>query len=154
MKKNKTAFSILLATDGSIYSKAATEEVARMSFPHNTVVRIIYIYEKARLISSMGPMGVMEEYYYETDRDSVKVGEHAIANASKILLKQNQELTITSAVIEGIPKSAILDEAEKIEADLIIVGSHGYGAIKRFLLGSVSQAVALHAKCSVLIVRK
>lgn len=102
----------------------------------------------------MGPMGVMEEYYYETDRDSVKEGEHAIAKASKILLKQNQELTITSAVIEGIPKSAILDEAEKIEADLIIVGSHGYGAIKRFLLGSVSQAVALHAKCSVLIVRK
>ena len=154
MKKSKIAFNILLATDGSTYSKSATEEVARRSFPHHTVVRIIYVYEKARLISSMGTMGVMEEYYHETDRNSIKVGEHAIANASKILHKQNQELTITSAVVEGIPKSAILDEAEKFDADLIVVGSHGYGAVKRFLLGSVSQAIALHAKCSVLIVRK
>ncbi len=47
----------------------------------------------------------------------------------------------------------ILEEAENLETDLIIVGSHGYGAVKRFLLGSVSQAVALHAKCSVEIVR-
>ena len=47
----------------------------------------------------------------------------------------------------------IMQEAEKFNADLIVVGSHGGGAIERFLLGSVSQAVALHAKCSVEIVR-
>jgi nucleotide-binding universal stress UspA family protein len=39
------------------------------------------------------------------------------------------------------------------DADLIVVGSHGYRGFKRFLLGSVSQAVASHAKCSVEIVR-
>lgn len=43
--------------------------------------------------------------------------------------------------------------AEEFRADLIMVGSHGHGAIERFLLGSVSQAVALHAKCSVEIIR-
>ncbi|MFV7236591.1 universal stress protein [Flavobacterium sp. ZB4R12] len=37
---------------------------------------------------------------------------------------------------------------------MIIVGSHGYGAIERFILGSVAHSVALHAKCSVEIVRK
>ena len=47
-----------------------------------------------------------------------------------------------------------LNEAEKFDADLIVVGSHGHGGIGRFLLGSVSQSVALHAACSVLIVRK
>lgn len=47
----------------------------------------------------------------------------------------------------------ILEEAEAFGADLIVVGSHGHGMLERFLLGSVSQAVALHASCSVEIVR-
>ena len=55
---------------------------------------------------------------------------------------------------EGSPKQAILQEAEKFDADLIVVGSHGRGAVRRFLLGSISQSVALHAKCSVEIARK
>ena len=56
-------------------------------------------------------------------------------------------------VASGSPKEVILDEADAFGADLIVVGSHGYGMVERFLLGSVSQAVALHAKCSVQIVR-
>lgn len=48
----------------------------------------------------------------------------------------------------------ICSEAEKLSADLIVVGSHGYGAVKRVMLGPVSHAVSLHAKCSVEIVRK
>jgi nucleotide-binding universal stress UspA family protein len=47
----------------------------------------------------------------------------------------------------------ILDEAESWRADLIVEGSHGYSAWKRFLLGSVSQAVVIHANCSVEVVR-
>ena len=47
----------------------------------------------------------------------------------------------------------IVEEAERWGADLILVGSHGYGSVKRFMLGSVSQAVATHAPCSVEIVR-
>ena len=47
----------------------------------------------------------------------------------------------------------ILDEAESWGADLIVLVSHGYGPLKRFLLGSVSQAVVSHAKCSVEVVR-
>jgi nucleotide-binding universal stress UspA family protein len=48
----------------------------------------------------------------------------------------------------------ILDEAERWDADLIVLGSHGYNGWQRFLLGSVSHAVATHAHCSVEIVRQ
>ena len=63
-------------------------------------------------------------------------------------------LAISAVAIEGSAKSVILQEAERFGADLIVVGSHGHGAVASFLLGSVSQSVALHAKCSVEIVRK
>jgi nucleotide-binding universal stress UspA family protein len=62
-------------------------------------------------------------------------------------------VSVTSKVAEGHPADTILDEAERWQADLIVVGSHGFGPVKRRLLGSVSQAVALHAPCSVEIVR-
>jgi nucleotide-binding universal stress UspA family protein len=56
-------------------------------------------------------------------------------------------------VIPGSPRAVILDEAKCWDADLILVGSHGYRAWERFLMGSVSQAVVSHAKCSVEVVR-
>jgi len=145
---------ILLATDGSAHSKAAVEEVARRPFPLNTKVRIVSVYERTALITAMGPMGVSQEYYAAADLQASKVAETATEIASKILHKKNPSLTISTIVIQGSPKSSILEEAEKFGADLIVVGSHGYGAVERFLLGSVSQAVALHAECSVEIVRK
>lgn len=60
-------------------------------------------------------------------------------NAAKVIGKKNPTLIITSKVIEGSPKSVILEEAESWGADLIIVGSHGYGAMERFMLGSVDD---------------
>ena len=145
---------ILLATDGSAHSKAAVEEVARRPFPLNTKVRIVSAYESTPQITSLETMGVSQEYYAEADRYALQKAKNTIENAAKILRNKNPALTVTTIVIEGSPKSVILEEAEKFGADLIIVGSHGSGAIERFLLGSVSHAVSLHAKCSVEIVRK
>jgi nucleotide-binding universal stress UspA family protein len=57
-------------------------------------------------------------------------------------------------VLTGSPKRVIVEEAEKWGADLVVVGSLGYRSWERLLLGSVSQAVTLHAECSVLVVRE
>ena len=145
---------ILLATDGSVHSKAAVEEIARRPFPLNTKVCIVSAYNRVPLIAAMEPIGVSQLYNAEADQYALKAAEDATENAAKILREKNPTLTITTAVIEGVAKSVILNEAETFGADLIMVGSHGHGSVERFLLGSVSQAVALHAKCSVEIVRK
>lgn len=144
---------ILLATDGSVYSKAAVEEVARRPFPLNTKVRIVCAYDKSALTMHMEPMGTLREYYAEIDQKALKFAKNTAKNAAKILRKKNPALIITTSIIEGSPKIVILKEAETFGADLIVVGSHGYGAVERFMLGSVSHAVSLHAKCSVEIVR-
>ena len=146
---------ILLATDGSAHSKIVLASFAGRPFPLNTEVLIVSAFEGSALImSAPAPMGGLAGYYEETDAISRRLAEDAVKDAAKFLGEKNSLLSITIAVIKGSPKSVILEEAEKFGADLIVVGSHGGGAVERFLLGSVSQAVALHAKCSVEIVRK
>lgn len=60
---------------------------------------------------------------------------------------------VSGRILEGSPARVIIDEARQIDADLIIVGSHGYGPVRRHLIGSVSQEIAQHAPCSVEIVK-
>ena len=54
---------------------------------------------------------------------------------------------------EGDPADAILDVAEEVGADLVVVGNKGMTGAKRFLLGSVPNKVSHHAPCGVLIIR-
>lgn len=144
---------ILLATDGSEQSKAAVNEIAARPFPPDTSIRIVSAYERTSLLTRVEPMGVSEEFYARADHDALKAAEEATENAAKVLRDKNPTLIVTTIATDGSPKSVILDEAKAFGADLIVVGSHGYGMVKRFLLGSVSHAVALHATCSVEIVR-
>jgi nucleotide-binding universal stress UspA family protein len=57
------------------------------------------------------------------------------------------------AIELGEPRTMILDTAKTWGADLIVLGSHGRRGMDRFLMGSVSEAVAIHAHCSVEVVR-
>ncbi len=146
---------ILLATDGSENSKVAMEEFADTNFILNAEVLIVSAFENSALITSApAPMGGLAGGYQETGVIVQKLSEGVLDTAAELVKKENPKLSISTAAINGSPKHVILNEAEKFGADLIVVGSHGQGGIGRFLLGSVSQSVALHATCSVLIVRK
>ena len=146
---------ILLATDGSDYSKIAVEELAEWSHNPNTEIRIVSVYESLP-ITMIGPAPVVVTggYYEEAAASSRKAAEQAAKDAYNLLKGKNSDLSVSEKVIDGSPKEAILKVADEFKADLIVVGSHGRGAFSRFLLGSVSQSMALHASCSVLIVRK
>ncbi|CAN6329363.1 unnamed protein product [Urochloa humidicola] len=56
--------------------------------------------------------------------------------------------------LEGDARSVLCDAVERHHAEMLVVGSHGYGAIKRAVLGSVSDYCAHHAHCTVMIVKK
>jgi nucleotide-binding universal stress UspA family protein len=97
----------------------------------------------------MVPEIVIDNAQIEAER--LKQSTALVASAAQSL--RSAGFATTEAVEKGDPKSVILDQAEKWPADLIILGSHGLKGMPRFLIGSVSDAVARHAACSVQIVR-
>ena len=133
---------ILLATDGSKYSKTAINEIPNRPLPHKNEVCIVSVYERMSLINTLEAMGVSHEYYAEVDHN-------AFNGVEKILRDKNPALIVTTMVIGGSPKSAILKEAESFGADLIIVGSHGHGAIEGFFdwLGFASVGITCKMFC-------
>ena len=144
---------ILLATDGSPCSEAAVNEVARRPWPTGSEVKIISAIELPTPPASE-PWALPPDYFQDIEKAAREQAQTALDKASaKCRASDNQQLKVTLALLEGSPKHVILDEAEQWGADLIVIGSHGYRGLQRFLLGSVSQAVASHAKCSVEIVR-
>jgi nucleotide-binding universal stress UspA family protein len=149
------AMRILLAIDGSEHSEAAVDEIARRHFPADSEVRVIFVVAPYFPTTYPPWDGVDMNLYDQLEKDALERARAAVEKAAAKLRAgdESSKLNVTTGVLSGSPKGVILEEAEAFGADLIVVGSHGHGALGRFLLGSVSQAVALHAKCSVEIVR-
>lgn len=144
---------ILLATDGSECSATAALSIANRPWPEGSEVRVVTVAEMPIAIAPESWI-LPEGYYEEIERATQQQADLAVAAAAQaISAVQGGRLTVTTEVLAGAPKHAIIDDAERWGADLIVVGSHGYSALERFLLGSVSQSIAHHAKCSVEIVR-
>jgi nucleotide-binding universal stress UspA family protein len=98
------------------------------------------------------PQLMIEAAYVEAHEAERQRAPGRVQRAERCLAGK-PDISVTTTVLEGNPAEVILDEAERWGADLLVAGAHGDGPVKRRLLGSVSQAVALHAHCSVEIVR-
>jgi len=65
---------------------------------------------------------------------------------------QNSGIDVESLLVQGTAVEVILDEANKLNIDLIVVGSHGHGAVYHLMVGSVSEGVLHRSTCPVLVV--
>jgi nucleotide-binding universal stress UspA family protein len=143
---------ILVATDGSDCSEAALHEVSNRPWPRDSQVLVFSVAAPPPYIED--PLIPASPAYADLVEEERLRAEAAASQAASSLARRAPELTVTSKGGSGSPNVAILDEARRWEADLIVLGSHGRGLAQRLLLGSVSNAVALHAPCSVEIVRR
>jgi nucleotide-binding universal stress UspA family protein len=137
---------VLLAIDESKFSEAATQVLIAHTKPKETEVRVLHVFEP----STIGGEVYVRDWQ-EVTQELRKRGEALLTKAAEALRAAGFQ--VTTAMEEGDPKSVITDLAVKWSADLIVMGSHGRKGLDRFLLGSVSEAVARHAPCSVEIVR-
>lgn len=148
---------ILIATDGSDFSKAAIEKACEMLVRgNNNSIEIIAVYEE---VASTGtePFGVSIEYVREMENVAREQTTKFAGEAEEAIRARfaNSSVQITTKIVKGTSAGrAIVEEAQTWAADLIVLGSHGYGFWGRALLGSTSDKVIHLAPCSVLIVRK
>jgi len=142
---------ILLPVEDSPFSQETIRSLISQFQTRGTEVRVLHIIEPftAYLTPDMVPEIVIDSAKIEIERN--KQSKALVASVAEKL--RGAGFTATESVAMGEAKHVILDEAENWPADLIVMGSHGFKGLSRFLLGSTSEAVARHAKCSVLVVR-
>lgn len=141
---------VLIATDGSPCSDLVMEKVTMRPWPIDSEFRIISVLEHSALGSiSVGEYSLkLNEMWEEVRASTKKIAESAADTLSSKGLKASY------VICEGVAAEQIINEAKDWGADLIMVGTHGRKGLNKFLLGSVAQKVAIHAPCSVEIVRK
>ncbi len=147
------SMKILLAVDGSPCSNVAVEEIGKRPWPAGSAVKVLNVFELPLPVTPEG-WALPPSYFDELDLALKTQAQNIVEAAIKSLkAAANETISIDGQFLSGSPRSTIIDEAEKWGADLIVLGSHGYGRWERLLLGSVSQSVVSHAKCSVEVVR-
>jgi nucleotide-binding universal stress UspA family protein len=138
---------ILLGVEDSKFSGSAWRAIVAQFRPETTEVRVLHVLQP---IVSVAPPEMAQGYVPEIEGQR-KPAHELVARIAEELHKAG--FKVDTAVKIGDVRVGIIDCATQWGADLIVVGSHGQGGIPGFLLGSVAESVARHAKCSVEIVR-
>ena len=142
---------ILLAVEDFRCAETVRKAMIAQFKTDRTEVRLVHALEPF-------PVGLAEEMGGRGSPDFVAARDRQRERLQKIFSEGSDALRsagfhVTSVVREGDARDVILDCAEEWGADLIVVCSHRQMGLKRFLLGSVAEAVARHAHCSVEIIR-
>lgn len=147
---------ILLAVDGSVCGEKALEEIAERHWPAGSEVCVLSAIHLP-MTPTPETWALPNSYYAQAEkigRDHAdEVVKKAVARLSESNASRKAPLTLIGQAIIGHAEETIIGTAKEWGADLIVLGSHGYRGFRKFLLGSVSQAVASYAPCSVEIVR-
>ena len=145
---------ILAATDGTEHSSEVLNAVLNYNLSDGDEIKVVSVVDVA--------VPITVDLYGGFLPATTEI-ESAVRENTEIIVKQakehlrnkipNDKVFISTEILSGSPESRIVEAAEEMRADIIIVGSHGYNRWERLLLGSVSDSVIHHAPCSVLVVR-
>lgn len=145
---------ILFAADGTKYSECALETISKFNFSIGDELKIITVVDMAVPLTvdidaeHLPTAAEIEQIFKENAKKTVSATEEKIQS-----LFPGAAFSLTTEILIGSPGNKIVESANRMKADLIVVGSHGYNRPERMLLGSVSDSVVHHAPCSVLVVR-
>lgn len=152
-----SGMKILLGTDGSESSTKAAHSIAERPWPAGSQVRVIsvrdlLVLENQTIVSSPCPV-YPEGLLHEILDDARKRADDAAAQAHSVLSLAGLKICEGPEIPVGDPRVILLDEARAWGANLIVLGSRGRHGLDGLLMGSVSESVAMHAHCSVEVIR-
>ncbi|KAI3469380.1 hypothetical protein Pfo_026043 [Paulownia fortunei] len=146
---------MLIALDDNEHSFYALDWVLTHFFTpaSDAKFQLIVIHAKVSSTSVIGLAGPgSTDVLPLVEADLKFKAERVIARAKEAC--NSKSVTAEFLVIEGDARNVACEAVEKYHASILVVGSHGYGAFKRAVLGSVSDYCSHHAHCSVMIVKK
>ncbi|MDP2601664.1 MAG: universal stress protein [Deltaproteobacteria bacterium] len=141
--KDRSPLQILIGVDGSPGAQIAVVEAAERAWPPDAKAHIVAVLDRA--------MSTALDWTEEGFKDERAWLERILATSTEKL--QVCGLSVSEIVKKGDAKEVLVEEAERLRADCIFLGARGLRRLERFLLGSVSTAVATRAHCSAEIVR-
>jgi nucleotide-binding universal stress UspA family protein len=138
---------VMLATDGSPTAERATATAIELAKLLGTELVVVTVWTIPYTATGLAPALI--------DGELVKLGEE---DAEKLVLEtaaraEEAGVETRTLVLRGIPVEEICLAAETYEPRFLVIGSHGWGAVRRAVFGSVSTGVLHRAKCPVLVVR-
>ncbi len=142
----KLVKKILIATDGSEYTKNAVDYGIDLAKNTEAKLYTIYVIDTAAFASI--PMDAAWESMYELLKQEGDEATKYVAERA-----EGEGLSIERLTIEGHPAEEIIKFAEKNSINLIVMGTLGKSGLDRFLLGSVAEKVVRNSKIPVLVVR-
>jgi len=138
---------VMLATDGSPTAEKATATAIELASLLDTELVIVTAWDMPYSTLGYGAIPVNAEMAQFGKETAEKVAAQAAALADEAGVESR------TVILRGFPVDEICLAAEKYEPRFLIVGSHGWGTMKRMLFGSVSTGVLHHATCPVLVIR-
>ena len=139
--------AIVVGTDGSDTAKRAVDEAVRLAGALGAELHVVSAFEPLRGAKIAGaPEGAAKVWQPLPDSQV----ESTLSQAAAGVRMKNIE--VTTHALEKDPADALLEVAEKVGADMIVVGNKGMHSASRFVLGNVPNKVSHRARCNVLIV--
>ena len=138
---------IILATDGSEYSQAAAHYLVANPIL-NPAADVVLVSVATRLpphVTGSLSSGDTNSWYEDENRKALQPTEDILRAGN---------VRFSSAGLNGVPEDAIVDYAAEIGADLIVIGTHGNGALLNAVMGSVASKVLTKSSVPVLLVKK
>jgi nucleotide-binding universal stress UspA family protein len=142
--------SVLIAIDGSEHCLKAIESAIKKfnGKIENKKINLIYVANISPMVAAVTPRG----FVVAMEENLMMEGEVHLATAKKILAEHG--FTNVDIILKtGSPAHEIIKAAEETEAELLVVGAQGKGAIKHFLLGEVANKIVTHAAVATLVAR-
>ena len=142
--------SILVPVDGSTISNQVIEKAAAMARAFQSKVTVVCVID----IYAFAGLG-MDAAYGQAEYMTAATNEANMAVAQAKQFFDAAGITVTTSVVEGqVVYKTILEAAQSVDADLIVMGSHGRKGLEKLVLGSVAAQILSHAHLPVMIVRE
>jgi nucleotide-binding universal stress UspA family protein len=138
--------NILLPTDGSNGIETVAMHAETLAEQFGSTLHVLSVSDTRNRFETPSS-GLSTEAWAEAERERA---EDAIEATVAPL---SDELTVETAIVEGVPRTAILEYIDDTEIDIVVMGTHGRSGIDRYLIGSVTEKVVRQSPVPVVTVR-